>query len=154
MRQLLDEFVPGSPKTKGSLDFKGGGRVVENVAGSKRWRMLMADRLRRAWNGSGGDPIARGSYPRETRTGVKIRVTATFYLPCARGARSLIAKGSGDIDKLARNLLDALTDSGIIGDDAQVVAILCEKREAAAERTAGRPGVMPQGVHVQVWEEP
>lgn len=171
----LEVFVPGHPKTKGSLDVmtdvipqvkqaiaalvaglvpkalailrgivSGGTKtyVKENVAGSKQWRQLMAYRLRQAWNGGEGDAIGRGYEPREPLAG-PVRVSAMFYLPCARGERSLIAQGSGDVDKLARNLLDALADAGVIRNDAQVTGIICDKEQAHA--------LAPQGVKVTVW---
>jgi Holliday junction resolvase RusA-like endonuclease len=146
MRQLLDVFVPGHPRTKGSLDFKGAGRVVENVAGSTTWRKLMAQAVGQAWRTPDGKT-------RDARPG-PIRVSATFYLPCARGPRSLIAARSGDVDKLTRNLLDALAvdetgkglGAGVFANDAQVVGIVVDKRQARDAE--------PQGVRILVWEEP
>lgn len=58
----------------------------------------------------------------------------------------LVCKFSGDVDKLARNVLDALTDSGVIVDDAQVVDLFSHKRLA-------QPGMMP-GQQIQVWAIP
>lgn len=43
----------------------------------------------------------------------------------------------GDIDKLTRNLLDALTDSHVIADDSYVVSIQCHKRWARAGEDPG-----------------
>lgn len=143
MRQVLDVFVPGHPKTKGSLDHIGQGKMRENVQGSKAWRQLMAYRLRQAWNAENEVAGWPDRVPREPLAGA-VRVSAMFYLPCARGQRSLIARGSGDVDKLVRNLLDALTDSGVIKDDAQVTGIICDKAEAHA--------LAPQGVKVTVWQ--
>lgn len=155
IHKLIDVFVPGSPKTKGSMAHRGGGQMVESVKGSKTWRLLMAHALRQRWNAGEGDSVARGYEPREPRVG-QIRVSATFFLPCARGSRSLITKGSGDVDKLARNLLDALTDSGVIVDDAQVVGLIVDKREASdASGSHGHGRALePQGVRIVVWEGP
>lgn len=152
---LLEVFIPGNPKTKGSLDFRGAGRVVENVRGSKAWRMLMAYSLRQQWNGDTSRAQGVAYELREPESGA-VRVSATFHLPCARGARSLITKGSGDVDKLARNLLDALTDAGVINDDAQVTGIVIDKVEAArpGDRRDDRRDARPPGVHVTVWQVP
>jgi Holliday junction resolvase RusA-like endonuclease len=122
-------WVPGRPKTKGSLDFKPGrkctccskcdahlpgGTVTENVAGSKRWRQMMAY--------AAGNAMA-GREPMEGPIGV----AAVFDLPVLDVARGRV----GDLDKLARNTLDALTDAGVYGDDVQVTRLLLEKRAAA-----------------------
>jgi len=45
-----------------------------------------------------------------------------------RGPRQWpIKKTAGDIDKLARAVLDALTDAAVFGDDGQVVRLIVEK---------------------------
>ena len=135
---LDDAWCPGRPRTKGSLDFvpgprcrcspqcKGhlpaGARARENVAGSGQWRQLMASRFAQlrvlpdAWPG----PVA---------------VYAVFWLPVV----DVTAARSGDIDKLMRNVLDALTDAKIYEDDVQVVRSMGDKAEANARRG---PGVM------------
>jgi Holliday junction resolvase RusA-like endonuclease len=43
----------------------------------------------------------------------------------------------GDVDKLTRNLLDALTDSHVIADDSYVVTITCHKRWAGPGEEPG-----------------
>jgi Holliday junction resolvase RusA-like endonuclease len=132
---VLDAFVPGAPKSKGSLTARGD-QMVENVVGSKQWRMLMANRLRRYWGG-----IAPLAGP--------VQVDAYFYLPVASN-RALIAKGARgnyDKDKLERNLYDALTDAGVWKDDSQAV----DGRIAKVMATASG-GLLPQGVRVLVWD--
>lgn len=47
-----------------------------------------------------------------------------------------INRKSGDIDKLTRCILDALTDAAIWNDDSQVVTVI------ASKRYADRPGVL------------
>lgn len=134
---LASTFVPGAPKTKGSLDAqpgppcrccaacKGrlpGGRMTENVKGSKVWRQLMAQAVRQCQRQMG----------MSTHAGA-VTVVGTFYLP----ARSVIAAGAGDLDKLLRNALDAMQDAGTYGNDTQVVRIVTDKREATAEFPKG-----------------
>ena len=126
MRLVASCFVPGRAKTKGSLDFqpgakcrccakceayKPGGRAVENVRGSKEWRQLVAYEAGRAMAGAGG-PIEGA-----------VIVVAVFYLPVANVAAARV----GDVDKLARNVLDALQDAGVYGDDSQVVQLWAAK---------------------------
>ena len=132
MHLLLDVFVPGAPKTKGSLNFKGGGRVEQSVKGSTRWAQLIEYRVREAWNAPSA-PEERDPYIGP------VRMALTYWLPVTDEA-ALIKQGSGDIDKLERNVLDALTKAGVYADDAQVVACVHEKRVAGV-----------QGVTIQVW---
>ena len=159
MRLLLDVFVPGAPKTKGSVEAIGtfmpkvkraiaalkrgdvatalrelngiDGRtyVKQSVGGSVEWAKLMEYMVERAWNKEG---------EREPYIGA-VRTALTYWLPVADEA-ALIRKGSGDIDKLERNVLDALTKAGVYIDDAQVTGCAHEKRVAGV-----------QGVTIQVW---
>ena len=118
---IITEFwCPGQPRTKGSLDER-----HQDTPQSKAWRRLMAgacrDDLARRWPTPAMVPIP---YPSP------VAVTAYWFLP-----REPTAYGAGDIDKLLRNLLDALsaptpgrtTDAslcaGAIRDDNQVVGI-------------------------------
>jgi Holliday junction resolvase RusA-like endonuclease len=138
---VLDVFIPGAPKSKGSLTAQGK-RMVENVAGSKQWRMLMAHRLRQAWHQ--GDHLAAEAGLNVPLDG-PVRVDACFYLPVA-DEKALITKGARgnyDKDKLERNLYDAMTDAGIWRDDSQAVDGQVGKSGASES--------LPQGVRVRVW---
>lgn len=137
MNQVLDLWIPGRPKTKGSLDFQPGqkcrccsrceahlpgGRAVENVAGSKRWRQMMAYAVTQARRG------VTQAWPLDGQ----VSVVAAFHLPAVDVSTGKV----GDLDKLARNLLDAQQDAGVFSDDVQVTRLLCEK-VPAGERGPG-----------------
>lgn len=124
--RLLKIFVPGHSKTKGSVDARANGTVYQNVKGSTRWQMLVADQVKRAWAG------------RETLAGVELFCALTFVL-----AGDPIAPGAGDGDKLERNIWDALQKGGVIGDDVLITQWCGDKR-----RTQGPHD--PIGVHVMV----
>lgn len=141
MRLVLSCWVPGRPKTKGSLDFQPGkkckccdcceaylpgGRAVENVAGSGRWRQLMAYWMGIEMAKTGGGAPLEGP----------VIVAAVFHLPVHPISGHAWAGRVGDLDKLARNLLDALTDAGVYGDDVQVTRLIVDKVEAG-ERGPG-----------------
>jgi Holliday junction resolvase RusA-like endonuclease len=126
---VLEVFVPGHPKTKGSLE-KQGGRMVESVVGSKKWRQMMAYTA----------TVGRGNRVESESGPVAVRLV--FWLPVA----DVAAGRPGDIDKLARNALDALTDAKAYADDAQVIRLIAEKYPVHAGR--------PQGVLIQVWRVP
>lgn len=143
---IITEFwCPGQPKTKGSLDER-----HQDTPQSKAWRRLMAgacrDDLARRWPMPAMVPIP---YPSP------VAVTAYWFLP-----REPTAYQAGDIDKLLRNLLDALsaptpkrtTDvslcAGAIVDDNQVVGI----PESWEFYDAERPGVLVQVRAVGLFE--
>lgn len=136
---LGEVWVAGHPKTKGSLDFVTKTHVRESVSGSDHWRKLVAQQLRVA---HGGRP------PFEGRAGVRIlSYLQPSRLALERGPESwILGRTSGDVDKLGRNVLDALTDSGMIKDDAQVWDLMSCKRLAM-------PGMLP-GQKIQVWAIP
>lgn len=74
-------------------------------------------------------------------------VRATFTLPKPASApkrrRSWpIAARSGDLDKLARAALDALTDAAVWLDDAQVTTLHARKTYPGEDRALDVPGVI------------
>lgn len=110
--EILAVFVPGRPKTKGSMTARPNGSMRENVIGSSKWRQLMAE----AFRGCGA-----------VATDGAVAVTAIYYLPVA----DTTAVRAGDIDKLCRNVLDALQDAGVYADDVQVTRLASEKHPAS-----------------------
>lgn len=112
---MLSCWVPGRPKTKGSLTVVNGRHgIATDTPASKRWRQLMAYTV--------GLTLA----PRGGTLEGPVVVVAVFHLPAVDVAAGRV----GDLDKLARNLLDALTDAGVYGDDVQVTRLLVDKVEA------------------------
>lgn len=118
---ITELFIPGRPVTKGSLTRKGD--WLTDTPQSKTWRRIMAGAIR--------DDLARrhGTVPGGISYAGQVAVRAHWFLPVAPTAH-----GAGDLDKLLRNLLDALsapsdrtTDvslcAGAIVDDNQVTII-------------------------------
>jgi Holliday junction resolvase RusA-like endonuclease len=124
---MINVWIPGHPRTKGSLD-----EFHQDTPQSKRWRQLMAYALRYAKDPRGSD-VARHV------AGVPVAVRATFWLPTGDAT----TPNCGDLDKLARNLLDAGTDADTYADDVQVVRLFTDKMAC----TAGDA----QGVLVTIW---
>ena len=144
---LTQTWVPGHPKTKGSLTAKGG--YATDTPASKRWRALMAERVR-------ADIARRGAHEDVYPYAGPVLVAAYFWIdpPGTSYTRDTGAgtaatwHGAGDVDKLARNLLDALAadarsaimNGGAIMNDNQVINLNVWK--FAVDRSAGRaPGV-------------
>jgi hypothetical protein len=140
---VTEVWVPGAPKTKGSLDFKGG-YAEESVIGSKIWRRLVAERVV-------SERMRRGLFV-PTSAPVGVRVLSRLPVPVeladlAPGAlidHAPIEERVGDTDKLYRNVLDALQDAGAYRNDNQVCKLSGGKVYATDSE--------PQGAFIQCWE--
>lgn len=146
---ILDVFVPGAAKPKGSLRHVGHGRMVEQLAGSPTWRGAVREVAHKAVRccdkPTCGD--LKPGYP--AAGGIEVRVRLFFAKPkSAPKTRTIqpVTRSSGDIDKHARNVLDALVDAGVIGDDSQVVVLDIRKAYCAEGQAPGaRICVWPSG---------
>lgn len=140
--------VHGTPKPKGSLKHVGHGRLVEQVAGSKPWRIAVIDATRAALlvGHIGAVPIYRP--PLEGP--LLVDITHTVAKPKSAPKRKVtwpVTRSSGDVDKLARNALDALTDAKAFGDDSQVLEVRSRKTYPGQHRDAlNAPGAV-----IRVW---
>jgi hypothetical protein len=169
---IVDVFVPGAAKTKGSMEVRNRatGAMKESVAGSSHWRALMAQAVR--------DDIARRSdwymdfrpeysMPSALPYPGAVSVTVETCLPPPQdpgpGAASILRTWfrdavevwrrtglpvwdrAGDLDKLVRNVLDALgstsrnpkMNGGAIVDDNLVCRIAAWKHVADDRHPAG-----------------
>jgi Holliday junction resolvase RusA-like endonuclease len=108
-------FVTGKPVPQGSKTaFVVGRRAIvtdQNRAVLKPWRETVAVAADRGVTFS--QPVA---------------VALAFVLPAPQKPRWSVPAVKPDIDKLARACLDALTDGGLIEDDARVVDLHVTKR--------------------------
>lgn len=57
-----------------------------------------------------------------------VTVTLSFVLPRPQRPRWPVPAVKPDLDKLTRAVFDGLTDGGLLGDDARVVALTATKR--------------------------
>ena len=149
---LTEVWVPGHPRTKGSLD----PADMQDTPASKHWRALVAEAirqdiaLRRAEALEVGALEAAHACP--TMRPVLVRLMC--WVPRRGEPRTAppvmpepaIWSGAGDLDKLARNALDALAadsknaamNGGAFVNDNQVTRLVGEKYTAR--------GDMPQGM--------
>ncbi len=122
------------PATQGSKRSVGNGIMLETNKRLKPWRLLISDAAL-----SSGFPLT--TYP------VSVSITFRFLRPKSHYNKSglspkapglLTSKQKGDIDKLSRAVLDALTGT-LLHDDSQVVQLAAHKRYTTANE---RPGAL------------
>lgn len=114
--------VLGRPQPKGSLkpiSRRGAAtRLVEDNPRSGPWRRKMAQRFRADWIHAGENlPLNEP---------VEVLVRFIFTRPASSMFDLPATRETGDIDKLARNVLDALADAGVIADDSRVCSLQAE----------------------------
>lgn len=114
-----EHFIPGVPKPQGSKtsgvnERTGKTFVREDNAGTKPWRKRMVEALQ----DERGRPLHRFD------SAVWVSLRFVFLRPKSHAPDSLpTSKRLGDVDKLTRNVLDALTQSGVITDDKYVIKL-------------------------------
>lgn len=132
--------VSGRPRTKGSL------KPVHRKVGPGRCAVSLTEDGKDAVTWKNAMIRAIQAQCVVTRYPGPVAVEATFRfgklcepdhgMPCPTRAGGQF--GHGDVDKLLRNLLDALTQSGLIADDSNVVSVGAVKRWV---HEGERPGV-------------
>jgi len=123
----------GVPKPKGSLRHIGHGTLIEHVKGSTIWRETIAHQafysIRKIRNNYPHDNPAPGTW--EPLQGpIQVEITLTFAKPKSSPKNVEtwpVTRYTGDADKHARNVLDALVDGRVMRDDAQVVQCTVRK---------------------------
>jgi len=124
--------VYGEPAPQGSKRHVGNGVMVESSKKVKPWREAVK------W--------AILSQTRQTFLGPVV-VSIDFFLPRPKSAK----KGARpfrkpDLDKLVRSTFDAITDTGLIEDDARIVSVGASKWYAS--------DAQPLGAEIIVTEAP
>lgn len=129
--------VRGMPAPQGSKRHVGGGRMVEMSKAVGPWREAVRGETQRAMT-AGPDHTGENPDTMPPLEGA-LAVSIAFLLPRPKSApRSRrFPAGRPDIDKLARAVLDGLTDGGAWLDDGQVVKLQLGKFYAEAGDTPG-----------------
>jgi Holliday junction resolvase RusA-like endonuclease len=117
---MLTVFIPGHPKPQGSKVIgrrkDGSAFMREANKNARPWRSVVIDALK---------PLA--TEPLEDA----VRIHLHFYMPLLKKTPNFpTTRSSYDIDKLCRNMLDAVQIAGIIHDDSQVVSLIATKEYA------------------------
>jgi Holliday junction resolvase RusA-like endonuclease len=121
-------FIPGRPIQQGSMIARivKGRAVVHSHASAelKAWRKTIATAIQ-----AHGHP----------QIGPYVEVRGTYYMPKPASTKfPEYPAGPPDLDKLTRATFDAITQSGLIEDDARIVRMVIEEEWAAA---SGEPGL-------------
>lgn len=134
--------VYGQPAPKGSLKCIGRGghhQLIEDNAKTKPWRELVKQ--------AGTQLAGLQTEPWPGALGLMVTFTVprpASVTPAKRTWPHKRSKNSGDVDKLARTLLDGLEDSGLFADDAQIVSLMAVKcyPDAGIPDSLDRPGAV------------
>ena len=126
---MLSFFVPGVAAPQGSKRHVGRGVMIESSKRLKPWRKTVTGAAKTAL-------LYSDSW--EASTDAPVSVALSFQLPrpkrVPRSRRGYpVTKPDGD--KLARAVLDSLTDADVFADDSQVVSLHVTK-------TYANPGVL------------
>ncbi|NUO96782.1 MAG: RusA family crossover junction endodeoxyribonuclease [Nonomuraea sp.] len=137
--------VNGIPGAQGSKRHLGNGVLLESSKKVKPWRSDVKAAAEAAL-------IASDTWDHCNPSAVDVTVTFLFQRPKSHyrtGARAdqlrddapyyVTSRAAGDLDKLLRSSLDALTAAGVIADDSLVVTIIANKRYT---RRNERPGAL------------
>lgn len=140
--------VLGVPAAQGSKRHVGGGRMIESSRKVAPWREAVKAAAVAALPDDDEAERIGARFPVEGP--VEVQVEFRFARPAGHygdGKNAGILKASaptlptsralGDIDKLSRSTLDALTDSQVIADDSQVSRLVAIKRYATEDRKPG-----------------
>lgn len=124
--------VYGTPAPQGSKRHVGRGILVESSKKVRPWREAVKFACLEANK-------ARVTFDGPVHVFVAFCVRKPVSAPKVRRTWP-ITRSSGDIDKLLRATLDALTDAGVWNDDSQVVSVICTKDYTAGHLRA--PGAI------------
>ena len=116
--------VVGTPVQQGSKRHVGGGRFIEAANGHRQWRYAVANKaaeLAAELDGPLDGPLM-------------LTVVFRFPMPASRSKKVQAQKvgwkqSAPDLDKLVRTIGDALTESGLIRDDARIGMVVATKVE-------------------------
>lgn len=158
MNSELVFTLGGTPVGKGSLKCVGRGgthRLVEDNPVTHSWRADVARAARAAAAGSLAGPAV-------AHEAIGVEFTATLARPDHHygtgrnehrvkdsAPRYPTALRTGDVDKLARLVLDALQDAAVLDDDAQVVEVLA--RKAYADDPSTPDALTHPGIRVRIY---
>lgn len=127
-------WIPGKATPQGSKTgfvINGKAILVDASTGNKAWREIVKSTIK--------------SHKDYIRMPGPVNVALTFYMQKAKSNKTTHMAQKPDVDKLARSVLDGISDSELIEDDQRVI-YLTARKQWADENT--NPGVL-----ITVWQE-
>lgn len=134
--------VHGTPATKGSLRHVGHGRLIEGNKNSSEWRTSVALAARSAMHSRMWTTVDGPAH---------VLITLWIARPQSVNYPLPHTRSSGDVDKHARNILDALVDAGVLSDDSRVVSLLVRKVFVTDGKPGARVAVVVDSGQVGLW---
>ena len=134
---MIDVRIDGVPVPQGSK--------TAFVVGKDRPRAVVVDVKKdslRAWRDQVAAVVKAAGW--SVVGHVPVRVDLAFFLPRGKTVSRVFPTTKPDVDKLTRAVFDALTESGVIADDSQIVTATQTKKYADG---------VPVGVRIRVMEE-
>lgn len=119
-------FVAGLPAAQGSKRHVGGGRLIEMSKAVGPWREAVRAETQRIMQ---YHPAFTGA--------VEVRLMFFLARPASLPKRVQWPAKRPDLDKLARAVLDGLTEGGAWKDDGQVISLIATKEYAGPEDKPG-----------------
>lgn len=111
---------------KGSMKHIGGGRMRDELKGTKPFANAVVEAAKKQMV---LHPLSESFPLPRPETSVAVRAEFVFPRPkTTPKGQGATTRSTGDVDKLCRNLLDALTTAGVFVDDSQVTTLLATKR--------------------------
>ena len=126
-------WIPGKAAPQGSKKafvINGRAILVDASGGNKAWRKLVTETIK--------------AHKEYIRLPGAVNVSLSFYMEKAKTNKKPFMIQAPDVDKLARSVLDGITDSDIIEDDSRVIYLTASKQWAEN----GSPGVL-----ITIWQE-
>jgi Holliday junction resolvase RusA-like endonuclease len=145
--------VAGVPRTKGSLKCVGRNghhQLVDDNPRARQWLDLVAARARELdLELDRGQPVGVELVATLPRPAAHYGTGANKLTLRGRAPRLPVRRQTGDVDKLARLVLDALQSAGVLADDAQVVELIA--RKAYPSSVGGWDGSTVPGIVVRLY---
>lgn len=155
MRPTLVVEAYGKPAPQGSKERRGRA-ILESSTRVRPWRSTVTDAAINARHAGGRCNCAGPGHRFDVDTidgPVVVEITLTVPKPASAPKRRVTwptTRTSGDVDKHARAILDALTDAGVWADDARVVELTVRK----VYPNEGVDALPMPGALVRVYEVP
>jgi len=115
--------IYGTARPKGSMRHVGKGILIESSREGPSWRTAVKDAARTEMLKLEGGP-----FPLDGPLAIDLTITCNKPASAPKRQETYPCwRSTGDIDKLQRNIFDAVVDAGAIADDSRIVEVRARK---------------------------